>query len=137
MCGGLVLFHPCCYGFPKQLRMSDMRTFRGNDNYQFSGENMPQRRTAIKDLRKTHTRHLHNLQIKTDLKKTVKNFLAATTNDSTRQEGTAKKEDAQELLKKIYKKFDKAANRHVLHKKTAARRKSRFARTLGTLATSK
>ena len=35
---------------------------------------MPQRRTAIKDLRKAHTKHLHNLQIKTDLKKTVKKF---------------------------------------------------------------
>ncbi len=82
---------------------------------------MPQRRTAIKDLRKTKTRHLHNLNIKTDLKKTVKKFLSAV---------TAKKEDSKDLLKEIYKKFDKAANRHVLHKKTAARRKSRFARAL-------
>jgi len=82
---------------------------------------MPQRRTAIKDLRKAHTKHLHNLQIKTDLKKAVKKFLTS---------ATAKKEDAQALLKEIYKKFDKAANRHVLHKKTAARRKSRFARAL-------
>ena len=38
---------------------------------------MPQRRTAIKDLRKAHTKHLHNLQIKTDLKKTVKKFTTA------------------------------------------------------------
>src|SRR5208283_1847151 len=121
MCGGLVLFHPCCYGFPKQLRMSDMRTFRGNDNYQFSGENMPQRRTAIKDLRKAHTKHLHNLQIKTDLKKTIKKFTTAATD---------KKADAIELLKEVYKKFDKAAKRNVLHKKTAARRKSRFAKLL-------
>jgi small subunit ribosomal protein S20 len=82
---------------------------------------MPQRRTAIKDLRKAHTKHLHNLQIKTDLKKTVKKFLTS---------AVAKKEDAKELLKEIYKKFDKAAKRHVLHKKTAARRKSRFARAL-------
>ena len=82
---------------------------------------MPQRRTAIKDLRKAHTKHLHNLQIKTDLKKTVKKFLTA---------ATAKKEDSKDLLKEIYKKFDKAAKRHVMHKKTAARRKSRFARAL-------
>jgi len=82
---------------------------------------MPQRRTAIKDLRKAHTKHLHNLQIKTDLKKTVKKFLTS---------ATAKKEDSKDLLKEIYKKFDKAAKRKVMHKKTAARRKSRFAKTL-------
>jgi len=82
---------------------------------------MPQRRTAIKDLRKAHTKHLHNLQIKTDLKKTVKKFTTAAAD---------KKADAQELLKEIYKKFDKAAKRKVMHKKTAARRKSRFARSL-------
>ena len=85
------------------------------------GDNMPQRRTAIKDLRKAHTKHLHNLQIKTDLKKVVKKFTTAVTD---------KKTDSKELLKEIYKKFDKAAKRNVMHKKTAARRKSRFARSL-------
>jgi small subunit ribosomal protein S20 len=89
---------------------------------------MPQRRTAIKDLRKAHTKHLHNLQIKTDLKKTIKKFLAAAAD---------KKADAKELIKEIYKKLDKAAKRNVMHKKTAAHRKSRFARTLNTISTSK
>ena len=84
---------------------------------------MPQRRTAIKDLRKAHTKHLHNLQIKTDLKKTIKKFVTA---------AAEKKADAKELLKEIYKKFDKAAKRKIMHKKTAARRKSRFARSLAT-----
>jgi len=82
---------------------------------------MPQRRTAIKDLRKAHTKHLHNLQIKTDLKKTVKKFVTA---------AAEKKTEAKDLLKEIYKKFDKAAKRHVMHKKTAARRKARFAKSL-------
>ena len=82
---------------------------------------MPQRRTAIKDLRKSHTKHLHNLQIQTDLKKTVKKFTTA---------AAEKKADATELLKEIYKKFDKASKRNVMHKKTAARRKSKFARSL-------
>ena len=89
---------------------------------------MPQRRTAIKDLRKAHTKHLHNLQIKTDLKKTIKKFVTA---------ASEKKADTKELLKEIYKKFDKAAKRNVMHKKTAARRKSRFARSLATIAKSK
>jgi len=89
---------------------------------------MPQRRTAIKDLRKSHTRHLQNLQIKTDLKKTVKKFSTAIAD---------KKTDAAELLKEVYKKFDKAAKRKVMHKKTAARRKARFARELATQPTTK
>ena len=82
---------------------------------------MPQRRTAIKDLRRSHTRHMRNLDIKTDLKKTVKKFLLAAKD---------KKTDPQELLKALYQKMDKAAKRNVMHKKTAARRKSRFARLL-------
>ena len=86
---------------------------------------MPQRRTAIKDLRKAHTKHLHNLQIKTDLKKTIKKFTTA---------ASEKKTDAVQLLKEIYKKLDKAAKRNVMHKKTAARRKSRFARSLASTA---
>jgi small subunit ribosomal protein S20 len=88
---------------------------------------MPQRRNAIKELRKNHTRHLQNLQIKTDLKKVIKKFTAAT---------AEKKADAS-LLKEVYKKFDKAAKRNVMHKKTAARRKSRFARALAATTTQK
>ncbi len=86
---------------------------------------MPQRRTAIKDLRRNRTRHMRNLDIKTDLKKTVKKFLSAVKD---------KKSETQELLKVLYRKMDKAAKRNILHKKTAARRKSRFARLLAPAA---
>ena len=86
---------------------------------------MPQRRTAIKDLRKNRTRHMRNLDIKTDLKKTVKKFLSAVKD---------KKSETRELLKILYRKMDKAAKRNILHKKTAARRKSRFAKLLGPTA---
>ncbi len=82
---------------------------------------MPQRRTSIKELRKNETRHALNQDIKTDLKKTVKKFVAT---------AATKKADAKELLKTVYKKMDKAAKRNIMHKKTAARRKSRFARLL-------
>ena len=80
---------------------------------------MPQRRTAIKDLRKNQTRHMHNLDIRTDLKKTIKEFLKAASNKTPK---------SAEALKKVYKKLDKAAKRHIIHKKTAARRKARFAK---------
>ena len=80
---------------------------------------MPQRRNAIKELRKNETRRFQNLDTKTDLKKTIKQFLAG-----------AKGKEGQNLLKTVYKKLDKAAKRNVLHKKTAARRKAKFAKML-------
>lgn len=82
---------------------------------------MPQRRTAIKELRKNRTRHMQNLDIKTDLKKTLKQFSVT---------ASTKKPEAAELLKTVYKKLDKAAKRNVIHKKTAARRKAKFAKLI-------
>ncbi len=82
---------------------------------------MPQRRTAIKELRKNRTRRMHNLDIKSDLRKTLKTFVTS---------ATEKKADSADLLKTLYKKFDKAAKRKIMHKKTAARRKARYAKML-------
>ena len=87
---------------------------------------MPQRKNAIKALRQNHKRHLHNLDIKTDLRKTVKNFLKAVENKD--------KTDAQGKLKVLFKKIDKATKRNLLHKNTASRRKSRFARLMANIA---
>ena len=83
---------------------------------------MPQRRSGIKELRKNRTRHLHNLDIKTDLKKTIKKFLASVNEN--------KLEEAKESLKTVYKKLDKAAKRNIIAKNTAARRKSRFSKAV-------
>jgi len=69
---------------------------------------------------------MHNLDIKTDLKKTIKKFNVAVTDK--------KSGEAQDLLKTVHKKLDKAAKRNILHKNTAARRKSRFSRALSTSA---
>ena len=87
---------------------------------------MPQRRSAIKALRINRQRHLHNLDIKTDLKKTVKQFQSLI--------AEKKVDDAKSALKTLYKKFDKAAKRHIMHKNTAARRKSRFNKLLKSIA---
>ncbi len=81
---------------------------------------LPQRRTAIKDLRKNRAHHLHNQDIKTELKKTIKNFLTTVE--------AKNKPEAQTQLKTVFKKLDKAAKRNVMHKKTASRRKSKFSR---------
>ena len=87
---------------------------------------MPQRKAGIKDLRQNRTRKMHNLDIKTALKKTIKKFLASVKDKNT--------SEAQTNLKTLYKKLDKAAKRHILHKNTSARRKSKFSKQLANLA---
>ena len=88
---------------------------------------MPQRRTAIKDLRKNYKHQMHNMDIKTDIKKTIKLFVAAVEEK--------KADEAGAFLKTVYKKIDKATKRNLLHKKTASRRKSKFARMLTQIKT--
>lgn len=84
---------------------------------------MPQRKSGIEELRKNRKRRLQNLDIKTDLKKTVKKFLASVKEN--------KKDEAREQLKNVYKKLDKAAKRNIIHENTASRRKSRFSKLAG------
>ncbi|HOY08928.1 MAG TPA: 30S ribosomal protein S20 [Candidatus Omnitrophota bacterium] len=79
---------------------------------------MPQRRSGIKELRKNHKNRMRNLDVKTELKKTIKKFLVSVTSNN--------KTEATTQLKSVYKKLDKAAKRNLIHKNTVARRKSRF-----------
>ena len=83
---------------------------------------LPQRRSGIKELRKTKKNRLHNLDIKTDLKKTIKSYKAVLSTDS--------KKEAETKLKEAHKKIDKAAKRNLMHKKTAARKKSQLSKAL-------
>lgn len=83
---------------------------------------MPQRKNALKALRQNRTKHMQNLDIKTDLRKTIKNFISLI--------DTKKKSEAQAYLSTVYKKLDKAAKKHLLPKNTAARRKSHFTKLL-------
>ncbi|MBF0522122.1 MAG: 30S ribosomal protein S20 [Candidatus Omnitrophica bacterium] len=87
---------------------------------------MPQRRTAIKDLRKNHTNKMRNMDIKTDLKKAEKTFLK-TVEDKNKGE-------AVKALQILYKKLDKTAKRNILHKNTAARKKARFSKLANSIA---
>ena len=87
---------------------------------------MPQRRNAIKALRQNRQRHLANQDFQTGLKKTVKKFKQVLAQKN--------KEEAKTLLKAVHKKIDKATKRNLLHKNTAARRKSVFSRLLLNLA---
>lgn len=83
---------------------------------------MPQRKSGIKSLRVDKKRRFHNLDIKSDLKKTIKQFQKLVD-----QKNTA---EAKPALKTVYKKLDKAVKRNILHKNTAARRKARFSKLL-------
>jgi len=65
---------------------------------------------------------MQNLDIKTSVRKTVKTYLSSVKNN--------KKSEAETNLKMVYKKLDKAAKRGVIHKNTAARRKSRYSKEL-------
>jgi len=82
---------------------------------------VPQRKTSVKDLKKSRARQMHNLDVKSDLRKTIKAFVAATAADA---------KEAAKLLPGVYKKIDKAAKRNIMHKKTASRRKARYAKLL-------
>lgn len=86
---------------------------------------MPQRKAGIKALRKNRAQHMHNLDLKTGLKKATKKFL-----ESVKGKDKAK---AQSSLNELYKKLDKAVKRHLMHKNTVARRKAKFSRQLASL----
>ena len=79
---------------------------------------MPQRKAAIKRLRADKTRHLHNLRIKIDLKKTLKKFRALLVSQ--------KYPEAQDALKGLISKLDKAQAKGIIHKNTVARKKSQL-----------
>lgn len=87
---------------------------------------MPQRRSGIKDLRKNRRQQMRNLDVKTALKKTIKKFTTAVSGKNS--------EEAQTVLKTAYKKLDKAAKIKIITNNTAARRKSRLAKSLKSIA---
>ena len=83
---------------------------------------MPRRRTSIKKTRADKKKHLRNLKIKQQLKKTIKKFQQLT---------SAKKlDEAKALLQKAFSELDKAAKKQVIHPATANRKKSRLAKQL-------
>lgn len=69
---------------------------------------------------------MHNLDIKTEIKKTVKKF-----QDFVAQKN---KNEAVSTLRILFKKFDKAVKTNLFHRNTASRRKSRFSRLLKNIA---
>lgn len=83
---------------------------------------MPRRRTSLKRNRADQKKHLRNLKVKVQLKKTLKQiqvFLSAKNLD-----------EAKKLLTKAFSQLDKAAKKRIIHPATANRKKSRLMRRL-------
>ncbi|MCH8273494.1 MAG: 30S ribosomal protein S20 [Armatimonadetes bacterium] len=76
---------------------------------------MPNKKASIKDLRQSEKRRQANLSVRTALKTYVKQARAAAGTD-----------DAAERARLACKMLDKAAERGIIHKNQASRRKSRL-----------
>ncbi|MDP2938579.1 MAG: 30S ribosomal protein S20 [Candidatus Omnitrophota bacterium] len=87
---------------------------------------MPQRKSALKRLRVDRKKRLHNLKIKNELKKTIKNFQSLLL--------SKKLDEAKESFKQVASKLDKAVKSGIIHKNTSSRRKSRFSQKLAHIA---
>ena len=79
---------------------------------------MPVKRSAIKALRQNHKRHQRNVAVKNDVRKAVK--------EARRLLGLKEKPKAVEAIKVAIMKLDKAVQKGILKKNTAARLKSRI-----------
>ena len=77
-------------------------------------------KSQIKRNRQTEKRNLRNRKVRSELHTRTKSALTALESG----------EDAEDAVNAAIKRIDKAAQKGVLHKKTAARRKSRLARKL-------
>jgi len=83
---------------------------------------MPQRKAQTKSLHETRRRTLVNKARKTRVKTAVRQAHEAATGKAD--------QPVAEALATAYSAIDKAAKRHVLHPRTAARKKSRLAKVV-------
>jgi len=85
---------------------------------------MPNKKSAIKELRKSAKRAIRNYKIKKAIKDVVKD---------SKKMIEAKEKQATDKVKIAIKLLDKAAAKKVIAKNTAARRKSRLVKKLNSL----
>jgi len=86
---------------------------------------MPIKKSAFKELRKSKTRVAHNKKIKSDIEALVRKVRKLV--------GTKDPNKAQEWLRQVIKKIDKAAQKGILKKNNAARKKSRLSKAVNTM----
>ncbi|MHC0035849.1 30S ribosomal protein S20 [Pseudoneobacillus sp. C159] len=78
---------------------------------------MPNIKSAIKRVKTTEKRNAHNATVKSTMRTAVKKAEAAIVSNE---------ENAQAMLSTAASKLDKAAQKGLIHKKAAARKKSRL-----------
>lgn len=84
------------------------------------------RRQSLKAERKDKKRHAQNIQIKTALKKKIKELQAAIAGKNI--------EEAKKQLQEVISKLAKAAKKNIIHKNTAKRKISRLSQKAAKLA---
>lgn len=87
---------------------------------------MPRRRTSLKRKRADIKRHLRNLKVKRELKKTLKKFQTLISAKNINE--------AKTLIGKLFSQLDKAAKKKIIHPNTASRNKSRLTKRLAKTA---
>ena len=87
---------------------------------------MPRRRTSIKKTRQDKKKHLQNLKIKQQLKKTIKKFQSLILAKDLAE--------AKKILAQVFSQLDKAAKKRTIHPATANRKKSRLMKRLSKAA---
>ena len=90
---------------------------------------MAHTKSAQKRVRQNEKRRLRNRRRKKAVRQTVRAFQEALTAGET--------DRAAELLREAYKRLDKTAAKGTIHKRAAARKKSRLARKLAAASTAK
>lgn len=83
---------------------------------------MPRTKSATKSARQSAVKGTRLQPYKTNMKTMMRKLTDATK--------AGKKDDAQKLLPQVYKSIDMAAKKRIIHRKTAARKKSLAARLL-------
>ena len=78
---------------------------------------MPNIKSAVKRVRTNETKHARNTQVKSAMRSSVKKADHAVANNE---------ENANDSVKVAIQKVEKAASKGLLHKNTAARKKSRL-----------
>jgi len=87
---------------------------------------MPRRKTSLKKRRADKKKHLRNLKIRQQLKKTIKKFQALLSAKNTNE--------AKTFLGKVFSQLDKAAKKNIIHPATSNRKKSRLMKRLAKTA---
>lgn len=83
---------------------------------------MPQRKCALKRLRVDKKKRIHNLKLKTELKKNIKKFVSLI--------ASKKFDEAKNFFPKLIAKVDRSAAKGIIHRNTAARKKAQFSRQI-------